>query len=84
VWSRQILSQGRYNFAAVDHANCRVEIGFCCILHEKVCCQCPYIVEITDELHGEIRGMFYAVAGLELTGFSFESVATPENSQMRT
>jgi hypothetical protein len=70
VWGRQILSQHRYNFTGVNLANCNAAIGLCCILHEKVSCQCPYVIEITDELHGEIRGMFYAVAGLELTGFS--------------
>ncbi|WP_150745552.1 hypothetical protein [Pseudomonas fluorescens] len=73
AWGRRILSQRRYNVMAGDLANCRAAIGLCCILHEKASCQYRYIVEFTDELHGEIRGMFYAVADLELTGFSFES-----------
>jgi hypothetical protein len=59
-------------------ANCRAVIRLCCILHENARCQSRYVIEFTDELHGEICGMFYAVAGLELTGFSFESAAIPK------
>ncbi|WP_339501695.1 hypothetical protein [Pseudomonas silesiensis] len=65
-------------------ANCRAAIRLRCILHENARWQSRYVIEFTDELHGEIRGMFYAVAGHELTGFLFESAAKPENTQMRT
>jgi hypothetical protein len=64
----------------VNLAKCRAAVGLYCILHEKACWQSRYVIELTDELHGEIPGMFYALAGLELTGFSLKSAAIPKRS----